>query len=180
MARQADRCPVTLSYPAHSQLPWLRDAGASLCLIFLTPSDQSLLQAPQKSHKSASRQRSPQESYGRNGTLRCTCFVCLKVRNTLAYQRSCLRAGTTISHTQFRWVRRSVPRIAGAQVSPRGQGQRAAGAVLVSGSCHWGFSAARGLGRCIWAACRRRACPWRRRGCRRRSGWRRAWGRRRR
>ena len=41
MARQADRCPVTLSYPAHSQLPWLRDAGASLCLIFLTPSEPS-------------------------------------------------------------------------------------------------------------------------------------------
>jgi hypothetical protein len=37
---------------------------------------QGLLQAPQKPHKSATRRPSPQESHGRNGTLRYTCDAC--------------------------------------------------------------------------------------------------------
>jgi hypothetical protein len=37
---------------------------------------QGLLRAPQKPHKSATRWAVPQESHGRNGTLRYTCDAC--------------------------------------------------------------------------------------------------------
>ena len=66
--------PVTLGYSENGGQPpevavpgaWYRVGRASL----------GLLRAPQKPHNSATRCLIPQESHGRNGTLRYTCYAC--------------------------------------------------------------------------------------------------------
>jgi hypothetical protein len=62
MTLQADYCPVTLSYLGIVIFKGLRTLAPACVSSFWR--SQGLVRAPQKSHKSASRQRSPQESHG--------------------------------------------------------------------------------------------------------------------
>jgi hypothetical protein len=69
-----DCCPVMLRYPGIASFQGLRGTGAILCLIFLAL--RAFCEPHRNPHKSASRQRSPQKSHGRNGTPRYACYAC--------------------------------------------------------------------------------------------------------